>query len=118
MEDSILASIRELLIGDKDDVSFDADLVFDINTALNILTQVGVGPTTGFKITSEEEKWSDFITDSRLELVKDFVKYKVRSMFDPPTSSFVLENMNKVIDELLWRINVTVDEGIGGGLNV
>ena len=117
MEESILATIRELLVGDKDDLSFDADLVISINLALNTLTQVGVGDEKGFKITGESEKWTDFVDDDRLEMVKNYVHLKTRVMFDPPTSSFVLDSYNKQIDELLWRINVVVDDQTGGGRN-
>lgn len=117
MEDSILVTIRELLIGDRGDLSFDADLVITINLAFNTLTQVGVGSEEGFKITGESEKWTDFVNDDRLEMIKNYVLLKVRVLFDPPTSSFVLDAYNKQLDELLWRINVVVDDQTGGGKN-
>ena len=113
MEDSILVSIRELLVGDKEDTSFDADLVININLAFNTLTQVGVGNENGFKITGETEKWSDFVNDDRLEMIKNYVQLKTRVLFDPPTTSFVLDSYNKQIDELLWRINIIVDDQTG-----
>ena len=115
MSDSILLNIREMLVGDPDDDSFDQDLIFDINTALNTLTQVGVGPIGGFKITGASEVWSDFLGNNQmLEMAKDFVKYKVRVLFDPPSSSFVLDQYNKELDQMLWRLNVEVDDQTGG----
>lgn len=115
MSNSILLNIREMLVGDPEDDSFDQDLIFDINTALNILTQIGVGPEGGFKITGASEEWSDFLGDNpMLEMAKDFVKYKVKVLFDPPSSSFVLEQYNKELDQMLWRLNVEVDDQRGG----
>jgi hypothetical protein len=115
MSDSILLSIREALVGDPEDDSFDQDLIFDINTALNTLTQVGVGPNEGFKISGSSEVWSDFLGENpKLEMAKDFVKFKVRVLFDPPTTSFVLDEYNKELDQMLWRLNVEVDDQKGG----
>ena len=36
---------------------------------------------------------------------------KVKLMFDPPTSSAIMESMNRMIGELEWRLNVAVDPG-------
>lgn len=110
MDDSILNTIRTLLVGDEDDTSFDDELIVDINAALNNLTDVGVGPEEGFIITGSTEAWEDFIEDHKLlERVKNYVKLETRLLFDPPTASYVLESMQKKADEALWRINVTVD---------
>lgn len=115
MSDSILLSIREQLIGDPRDNSFDRDLIFDINTAFNILSQAGVGPEGGFRITGAQEEWPEFLGDNpMLEMAKDFVKFKVKVLFDPPSSSFVLEEFNKELDQILWRLNVEVDDQKGG----
>ena len=48
--ESILMTIRGLACGNKDDTNFDQDLIIHINSALNILSQLGVGPSTGFRI--------------------------------------------------------------------
>jgi hypothetical protein len=37
------------------------------------------------------------------------VYLKVRLLFDPPTSSYAIDAINKQISELEWRIVVTVD---------
>lgn len=116
MNESILDNIRQILVGDKEDLSFDLDLIFFVNSAFNTLTQLGVGPAEGFKIESGEETWSDFTEDNvLLEKVKPYIILKTRTLFDPPTSSFVLEAYNKEIAEMEWRINVTVDDQSGRG---
>ena len=121
MEDtgSILSNIRSLLVGDETDKSFDLDLMFAINTALNNLTDVGVGPKTGFQVTSETQTWDNFlgpITDPnmiRLNRVKTYVELETRLIFDPPTSSYVLEALQKKADEALVRANWLVDDQSG-----
>ena len=116
MYDSILESIRSILVGNDGDTSFDADLIFAINAALSNLVQIGVGPQTGFRITGNEETWQDFLGDDpRLEQVKEYVQLRTRIIFDPPNSSAVLEAYNKEIAEREWRINITVDDQTGRG---
>lgn len=80
-----------------------------INSAFSVLTQLGVGPEAGFYIEDSEAVWSDFVNDSRLEMIKTYVYLKVKLVFDPPSSSAVMEAINRQISELEWRINVTAD---------
>lgn len=110
MDESILNSIKALLGPDSDYNVFDPDIIIFINGAFSTLTQLGIGPKEGFKITGADETWEDFIGDVLdLESVKTFVYLKVRILFDPPSSSFVLSAMQRECDELAWRLNVEVD---------
>lgn len=110
MDSSILTSIKKLLGIAEEDTSFDQDIIMHINTVFAILAQLGVGPTNGFSIEDDGAVWSDYLGNStNLELVKSYIYMKVRSMFDPPTSSILADAMNKNISELEWRINTTVD---------
>ena len=108
--DSILTSIKKLLGIEESYTHFDTDVIIGINTAISILTQIGVGPVNGFSITDKTSVWSDFISDmSKLELVKSYVHLKVKLLFDPPTSSAVIEVNNRQLSELEWRISILVD---------
>lgn len=110
--DSILTSIKKLLGITEEQTNFDQDLIMHINSVFSILTQLGVGPSEGFFIEGNSDTWEDFIGEStNLELVKSYVYMKVRLMFDPPLNSSVTESINKMISELEWRINITVDPG-------
>lgn len=112
MEESILTSIKKLLGIPEDYEQFDADIIMHINSALFVLTQLGVGPSGGFSISDKTSVWTDFVPDmTKIESIKSYVYLKVRLMFDPPTSSAVIEAMNRQISEFEWRINVTVDPG-------
>ena len=107
---SILTSIKKMLGLTEEDTSFDVDIIMAINSALMALTQIGAGPETGFIITDKTAKWSDFIGDRiDLESIKSYVYLKTRLMFDPPSSSYVLEAYERHLSELGWRINVQIE---------
>lgn len=110
MEESILNSVKKLIGIDEEYYDFDVDIVMHINTVLNILSQLGVGPEDGFAITGPDETWSSYLgTEKLLNLVKSYMQAKVRMLFDPPTSSSVAQAYNDNLKELEWRINVMVD---------
>ena len=110
METSILDSIKKLLGIPSEVTEFDTDILIHINSVFSILTQLGVGPSSGFSIEDSSAEWSDFIgDDARLSDVKSFVYLKTRLLFDPPASSAAMDAMNRMASELEWRINVSVD---------
>jgi hypothetical protein len=113
MEQSILKSTKTILgIADSYDV-FDLDIITHINTAFSTLTQLGVGPITGFMIEDESAVWDDFIdtgTDPQYNAVRSYVFLKVRSLFDPPTTSYLITATERQISELEWRLNVHREE--------
>ena len=112
MGTSILTSIKKLLGPTEDDTSFDVDIIMHINSAFFRLNQLGVGPATGFFITDNTKTWEDFL-ESRtdLEAVKTYVYQKVRLVFDPPQSSFLVEAIKDSIKEFEWTINVQAEGG-------
>ena len=109
-KESILTSIKKLLGIPEDHVHFDADIIMHINSVFMILTQLGVGPSSGFKISDKTTTWDEYIQDTNnIESVKSYVYYKVKLLFDPPTGSAVRESINRIISELEWRLNVEVE---------
>lgn len=115
--DSILTSIKLMLGIGEEYAHFDGAIIAHINSALFTLWQNGVGPSTCFKITSDEQTWQDFIGDSDdYEMVKTYIYEKVKMNFDPPTSSFVMDAMKRQSDEELWRLNIQAEmEAINDG---
>lgn len=108
--ESILTSIKKLLGIAEEYTHFDTDIIMHINSVFSILTQIGVGPSEGFFITDDSASWADFLPeDARLELVKSYVYLKTKLMFDPPDRSSVMEATKSMINELEFRISVTVD---------
>ena len=107
--ESILDSIKYMLGGQAlvNDVNFDSEIILHTNGALMILSQLGVGPLTGFTISSSAEQWTDLIGDRKdLELIKTDAYLRVRLMFDPPQNSFLVKSIEDQIKEYDWRIEL------------
>lgn len=108
--DSILTSVKKMLGITAEYTHFDADIIMHINSVFMILNQLGVGPAEGFSIGSNVETWDEFTNDDlTIESVKSYVYLKVGLLFDPPTSSNVMEAKNRLISELEWRLNAVTD---------
>lgn len=107
MEDSILKSIKKTVGIDASYDVFDLDIIMWINNAFATLTDLGIGPGDGFSIDDDSAKWADFIgTDKRLNSVQSYVYLRVRKLFDPPTTGYLVDAMDKQIAETEWRLNV------------
>lgn len=105
MEESILKSTKKILGLADDYTPFDLDVITHINSAFSILDQLGVGPAGGFFIEGEREEWSDFeVPPNQLNLIKTYMFLRVRMLFDPPTTSFLIDAMTKQLNEYEWRI--------------
>lgn len=112
MATSILTSIKKLIGPTEDDTSFDVDIIMHINSAFFRLNQLGVGPSEGFSITDKTQTWEEFLVARKdLEAVKSYVYQKVRLVFDPPQSSFLVEALKESIKEFEWTINVQAEGG-------
>lgn len=113
MDDSILNSVKDMIAGGAIHEHFDNELIMHINTVIANLREIGIGPEEGFAIKDESATWSDLVGDSKkLEAVKSYVSFKVRMMFDPPTSSAVSEAIKANIQELEWRLGTTYEIGV------
>lgn len=108
--ESILTSIKKLLGPSEEDTSFDTDIIIHINSALMRLNLLGVGPVDGFTITDKTATWSDYLgATKKFDSVKTYIYLKVRLVFDPPSSSFVVEAMREQIKEYEWTLNVQAE---------
>lgn len=109
-DESILVSIRGLFV-EKDDTSFDDDLIMHINSTFMILNQLGVG-NSGFMIADDTSKWSDFLGSENLPFLaatKTYVSDSVKLIFDPPANSFLVNAIEKRMKEYEWRLNAQSD---------
>lgn len=117
---SILLDIKKQLGYDETfdpESPFDSEIIMHINASLSKLTQVGVGPKAGFRVTDASQKWSDFLTgpyDETNTMVQEYVFCKTKLAFDPPASSAAVESLKSLADEDIWRIHEkaegTIDE--------
>jgi hypothetical protein len=109
--DSILDSVKKQL-GLTDEIdAFDDEIIMNINSALFVLTQLGVGPKEGFSIYGSDETYDDFLGDDteKMPIVKTYLYHKTRLGFDPPTSTAVMECIKKLIEEEECRLSYMVD---------
>lgn len=110
MSESILDSIKASLGLATTHVAFDAEILMHLNSAIGTLTQLGVGPATGFSVADKTVVWSDFIGDDlTLNPVKTYIHLRVKMLYDPPDIGFVITAMKDQIKELESRINMLVD---------
>lgn len=112
LEESILKHVRQAVGIDKDDTSFDTDILVYINSALSSLTQQGAG-IQNFSVITDKEQWSDYLPESQMNspilgMTIEFVVLQVRILFDPPpvgTQTY----MEYKLRENEWRIQIEVD---------
>ena len=111
MDESILTSIKKMLGIAADYTHFDSDIIVCINSVLSILTQLGVGPKTGFSIHDNTTTWGAFLgRDGRLEMVKTYVHLRVKILFDPPQNASLASLLNEEAKEYEWRIVIAADQ--------
>ena len=114
--DDIMYTTKAALGLPLDYTPFDNQVAMEINTVLGIVNQLGIG-TPGYRLTLNsstnkyEGTWSEFMApeldaDNFIDEVKTYVSKRVHILFDPPTSSILMDAMNKNIAELEWRILV------------
>lgn len=110
--ESILTSIKKMLGIAEEYTHFDPDIIMHINSVLMTLTQLGVGPSSGFYIEDETTSWTEFIPDmTKLQAVKSYVYLKVRILFDPSSlGSATLAAYERQILELEWRLNIGAED--------
>lgn len=112
MENSILISTKKNLGIAADYDVYDLDIITHINTAFSTLAQLGVGPVNGFMIEDDTAEWADFFgtEDFQLNSARTYVYLKVRLLFDPPQTSYLIAAMEKQIEQIEWRLNVHREE--------
>lgn len=105
MEESILNTIKTMLLGSGIEVTdFDTDLIVLINSALSNMVQFGVSDKQ-FQIAGPTETWSQLITNENiLASVKEYIYIRAKLLFDPPSSSIVMEAYKEIMKEDEWRI--------------
>lgn len=105
--DSILQTIKKLLGVSLEQTHFDTDIIVHINSTFSVLKDLGVGPTTSFRILDDLATWEEFIPeeDPNFSTVQDYIYYKVKLKFDPPASSAHMQALKEAIAEAEWRLN-------------
>lgn len=110
-KNSILKTVKDgLQIVDTFE-AFDNRIMMLINTTMSELWQIGYEPAHTFEVTGYDETWDQLITEPRFNMVKTFVTESVALRFDPPSSSYALDQMKEDIESLSIRIRYEVETG-------
>ena len=104
--ESILNSVKSHIGISEEETHFDSDIIIHINSVFSILNQMGVGPAKTFSVVDSNTIWDDFCDDDDYNEVKTYMYLKVKMIFDPPSSSSVMDAFKRQIDELEWRLTV------------
>lgn len=109
--ESILNDVKKASNIGVENKDFDPDVILYTNGVLWRIAEAGVGQAD-FSVRDETQTWQDFVGAQIecLEGVKTYVCLKVKLIFDPPTSSAVLESMRRIINEYEWLLNVAGDK--------
>jgi hypothetical protein len=109
--DSILTNVKKNLGLVEANTDYDPEIILFINGVFSTLNQLGIGPETGFSIVDKTPTWDAFIgTNPKLNSVKTYVYLKVRLLFDPPQTSYLVDAFNQQAKELEWRLNSVREE--------
>lgn len=107
VQTSILEDVKNFCQVPEFDDGFDTELMILINSELMKISQITKDASHGTYVTSTEETWASLIEgEDEIEGIKEYVCLKVKKIFDPPSSSFVLEAYNNEIAELEWRLHI------------
>lgn len=106
MENDILMSTKKVLGLSENYDAFDLDIITHINMAFSNLNQLGIGPEEGFSIDDSSVEWDAFdVPINQKSMVKTYVYLRVRLLFDPPGTSFLISAIENQISELTWRLS-------------
>ncbi len=107
MENSILTSTKKILGLGSTYTPFDLDVITHINSALSNLQQIGIGPAEGLAIEDNTVLWTALaLPTNQLSMVKTYIFMKTRMLFDPPSTSFIIEAMKAEILEHEVRLSL------------
>lgn len=110
MSDSILQTVKDQIGIDRKNVDFDRDLIMCINPILYILYQEGL-TDDNYEIQDDTATWDQILLDERtpeaLNVMVKWVGLRTKILFDPPTSSTLLQALKESAAELEWRAFIT-----------
>lgn len=113
MEQSILKSTKKTLGLDPTYTPFDLDVITYINGAFSTLNQIGIGPDGGFSIEDDEVEWDDYdCLPLQLHMVKIYIYLRVKILFDPPSTSYLIDASQAQLKEYEWRLNSSHEQEV------
>lgn len=111
LTESILNTTKHMLGIEAEYTHFDIDIITDINSAINVLAQIGA-VNDGYFIEGAAETYGDMLGENLpvAMMVKTYIYHKVRLMFDPPLNGSVSQLIEKQIAEEEFRLKIQLDK--------
>ena len=105
--DDIITDVKQMLGASIYDNSFDVNIVIAINSALAVLSDIGISEADNVCLEiGDTATWDDLLQGrTDIEYIKSYIYLKVKMLFDPPSSSALLDAYNRQIAEFEWRLN-------------
>lgn len=108
--DSILDSVKSYLGIQDQTTIFDSDILMDINAIMFVLYDLGVTPEEPFVVEDSTQTWDDLLGEFPPGGVREYVKMRVRMLFDPSTNNQIMDALKEQIAEFEWRITANADK--------
>lgn len=109
MDQSVLYTIKKQIGTGDLDTYFDMDLIIAINTVLMQAHDMGL-LNDDYSISNDTKVWSDILLrpdQINLHALISWTALRVRLLFDPPTSSTLLNSVKEEAQRLEWYIYIT-----------
>ena len=105
--DDIITDVKQMLGASIYDDSFDVNIVIAINSALAVLSDIGISEADNVCLEiGDTATWDELLKGrTDIEYIKSYIYLKVKMLFDPPSSSALLDAYNRQIAEFEWRLN-------------
>lgn len=103
----IITDVKQMVGASIYDNSFDVNIVIAINSALAVLSDIGISEADNVCLEiGDTVKWDELLEGrTDIEYIKSYIYLKVKMLFDPPSSSALLDAYNRQIAEFEWRLN-------------
>ena len=104
---NIITDVKQMVGASIYDDSFDVNIVIAINSALAVLSDIGISEVDDVCLEIGDTMTWDELLEGRtdIEYIKSYIQLKVKMLFDPPSSSALLDAYNRQIAEFEWRLN-------------
>ena len=104
---NVITDVKQMVGASIYDDSFDVNIVISINSALAVLSDIGISEVDDVSLKIGDTMTWDELLDGRsdIEYIKSYIYLKVKMLFDPPSSSALLDAYNRQIAEFEWRLN-------------